>query len=100
MWVMGEPGESKRDQAVKVLREILATIPYWGDRSATLINLIVDAAKEEIRAELEEREEERRWHAMEAVIGEPGMFCSLGREFWAEYQALKAKRAAAGKGTA
>jgi hypothetical protein len=94
---MGEPGESKRDQAVKVLREILATIPYWGDRSATFVDLIVDAAKEEIRAELAEQEEEDRWHWMNLILG----LCDGPQSpaFWEEYGALKAKRAVAGKST-
>jgi hypothetical protein len=66
------------------------------DRIRSVVDLIVDAAKEEIRAELAEQEEERRWHWMKAVAGGPSDEI-LGREFWAEYQALKAKREAAVK---
>jgi hypothetical protein len=61
-----------------------------------VVDLIVDAAKEEIRAELAEQAEERRWHRMKAIADAP---CDgpLGNDFWEEWQALKAKREAAGK---
>jgi hypothetical protein len=53
---MTEPGESKRDQAVEALCQILATLPCPGIRMATFVNLVIDAAKEEVRAELAEQE--------------------------------------------
>jgi hypothetical protein len=94
------PGESKRDQAVRAFSNLLDTTPYHHrDTIPFLIGLIIDAAKEEIRAELAEQAEERRWHAMKAVADHPdGVYLGLeAREFWAEYWALKAKREAAGK---
>jgi hypothetical protein len=94
---MAGASESKRDQAARVLSNLLATTPYQHpDTIPLLVDLIVDAAKEEVRAELAEREEERRWHALKAAVD--GSFDGpLGEAFWAEYCPLKAKREAAGK---
>jgi hypothetical protein len=93
------PGESKRDQAARALSNLLDTTPYQHrDTIPLLIGLIVDAAKEEIRAELAEQAEERHWHELKAVVDEPDD-APLGREFWAEYRALKSRREAAGKST-
>jgi hypothetical protein len=100
-----DPGESKRDQAARVLSNLLATTLYQHrDTIPLLVGLIVDAAKEEIRAELAEQAEqaeERRWHALKAVAdNSDGVYLGLeAREFWEEYRALKAKREAAGKST-
>jgi hypothetical protein len=96
---MGETGESKRDQAVAMACETLVTFyPGEKDRTAALVNLLIDAAKEEIRAELAEQAEERHWRWMKAVADGPSDEI-LGREFWAEFLALKAKRKAMGKST-
>jgi hypothetical protein len=62
-----------------------------------VVDLIVDAAKEEIRAELAEQAEEQHWHNLKAMADGPGMPHSLGREFMEEWRALKAKREASGK---
>jgi hypothetical protein len=95
---MSELGESKRDQAVEVLCEILARLPSPGTtRPTTFVGLVIDAAKEEIRAELAEQEEERRWQEMERIF-----WMNDGPqtpEFWEEWDALTAKREAAGKST-
>jgi hypothetical protein len=101
---MSETGESKRDQAARALSNLLDTTPYQHrDTIPLLVGLVIDAAKEEIRAELagrEEQAEERRWHRLKAMIDGPDAGpLPLGEEFWAEYWALKAKRKAAGKGT-
>jgi hypothetical protein len=66
------------------------------ERIRSVVDLIVDAAREEIRAELAEQAEERHWRWMKAVASGPSDEI-LGREFWAEFLALKAKREAAGK---
>jgi hypothetical protein len=96
---MAETGESKRDQAVVALCKILASAPYRDvARLTTFVGLIVDAAREEIRAELAEEAEERRWHALNAAVYGPDDG-PLGEAFWEEWRALKAKREAAGKST-
>jgi hypothetical protein len=92
---MDEAGESKRDQAAKMLGRILA-MPYRSTQLATLVGLIIDAAKEEIRAEMAEQAEERRWQEMERTISLETPHSPM---FWEEYRALKAKREAAGKST-
>jgi hypothetical protein len=98
--IMGEPGESKRDQAVEVLCEILARLPCPGiTRPATFVGLVIDAAKEEIRAELAEQAEEDRWHVLKAMVDGSTTSHWLGGEFVEEWRALRAKREAAGKST-
>lgn len=95
---MGEASESKRDQAARVLGNLLETTPYHHrDTIPLLVGLIVDAAKEEIRAELTEEYEEDRWWEMRRIIG----MCDSPNtpEFWEEYRELKAKREASGKST-
>jgi hypothetical protein len=92
---MSEAGESKRDQAARALSNLLDTTPYHHrDTIPLLVGLIIDAAKEEIRAELAEQEEDR-WHWMNLILG----LCDGPQSpaFWEEYGALKVKRAAAGK---
>jgi hypothetical protein len=64
-----------------------------------VVDLIVDAAKEEIRAELAEQAEERRWHALKAMVDGSTTSHWLGGEFVEEWRALRAKREAAGKST-
>jgi hypothetical protein len=97
---MAEASKSKRDQAAKVLSNLLATTPYQHrDTIPLLVDLIVDAAKEEIRAELAEQAEERRWQEMKAAVSEASMPHWLSREFCEEWRALRAKREAAGKST-
>jgi hypothetical protein len=96
---MGEAGESKRDQAARALTNFLGTYSYHhSDAPRFVIDLIVDVAKEEIRAELAEQAEERRWCTLKAAVDGPADG-PLGEKFWAEYWAAKAKREAAGKST-
>jgi hypothetical protein len=65
------------------------------ERIRSVVDLIIDAAKEEIRAELTEQAEEDRWHWMNLILG----LCDGPQSpaFWEEYRALKAKREAAGR---
>jgi hypothetical protein len=95
---MDEAGESKRDQAARALNNFLGTYPYHHrDTPRFVVDLIIDAAKEEIRAEMAEQDEEDRWWQMRRIIG----MCDGPQTdaFWEEYLALKAKREAAGKST-
>jgi hypothetical protein len=106
---MDEAGESKRDQATRALTNFLGTYPYHHrDTPRLVVALIVDAAKEEIRAELAERDEEDRWHELTEQDAEDRwhemrnikLFDGpQSRAFHEEYRALKAKREAAGKET-
>jgi hypothetical protein len=68
------------------------------ERIRSVVDLIVDAAKEEIRAELAEQAEEQHWHRMKAAADNSGGVY-YGQEFWEEWRALKAKRKAMGKST-
>jgi hypothetical protein len=91
---MVDPSESKRDQAVEVLCEILTRLPCSGVlRLATFVDLVVEAAKEEVRAELAED----RYNQMRRIIAK----CNepWTQAFWAEWEDVKAKREAAGKNT-